>query len=741
RVGAGAERRRLGLSGGAGAVRFPGPPATARLGLEVASPPGSIASGELLELVASPGGPWLYAVVDGSRPAPAGTFLEASHLFWLEPATSGSSPPGSSPPGSSQSAGSGAGGSEGPSLLRPLGPAEGLARWQAWLEASPPDQIWLSAHLVTLELLAYPGEQPATATGRPWRRIGGLGFAPSHPRFWGHLPTDESLFAPRAARLLELDPAAEALHAEAADPRFPFAAPENPGAGQNPGARRLLLPLGDAGAGLLRPLPERPDPIPTHGADDPSGSRLEREGLGPLLEDSAGVVRSAGLFVDRDLAGHGVGALAGAAEHKLYLRSEALDGLHALWSVPEASLVAVPDAVHPGLSTAVAPGQPPLRAPRLDPAAGPDRFGRVVFRWSAVEGAERYLLEVSAEPDFETAVDRVYRGSALSVPVPSQALLPSADGCPRRVYARVRSERRGERGPFSESRDLFLPEPAFFPCAYRFLGLTEPSVIELPGNVERISWPAVPGARAYELQTASEPNFVSPRIHRIEAGPEGEAPEEPFLDLPSPVDTPRYLRVRALGISPGPADAGQDPGDGLGPWSVTRVRPAGLRSLPVAASASGEAARTPLLAVQRALLRFCAARADLVALLSLPRGSDPEEARRHLGRLAPSLDDPVPTGPAPGVGGGSDSARAGVPPLTLGEAPILGFGAVFHPWLAPAAGRSGVAEPDDPAAVGFGGDTGSGPATLGADPELDAGRRMPPDGAVAGLCARFARRQ
>src|SRR5262249_55969668 len=100
-----------------------------------------------------------------------------------------------------------------------------------------------------------------------------------------------------------------------------------------------------------------------------------------------------------------------------------------------------------------------------------------------------------------------------------------------------------------------------------------------------------------------------------------------------------------------------------------------------------------LLAVQRALLRLCAARGDLFAVLALPEHYREADAVRHAGALTAA------TGPGYG----------GVGPLRFDEASTLSYGALYHPWLV---GR------DDQQPGGF--------------------RRQPPDGAASGVLARRA---
>jgi hypothetical protein len=74
-----------------------------------------------------------------------------------------------------------------------------------------------------------------------------------------------------------------------------------------------------------------------------------------------------------------------------------------------------------------------------------------------------------------------------------------------------------------------------------------------------------------------------------------------------------------------------------------------------------------LLAVQRSLLRFCAARGDMFGVLSLPEHYREDKAIEHtsLLRATPNI---VP-------------ATEGVSPLGFGEVNAFSYGAVYHPWL------------------------------------------------------------
>jgi len=111
-----------------------------------------------------------------------------------------------------------------------------------------------------------------------------------------------------------------------------------------------------------------------------------------------------------------------------------------------------------------------------------------------------------------------------------------------------------------------------------------------------------------------------------------------------------------------------------------------------------------LLSVQRALLRLCAARGDVLAVLSVPEHYRRDEVIAHARRLRSSGDAPPP-GPAIA---GLDFVR----PLEAGEQRALGFGALYHPWL-----------------------------VLSLPERGESFRRVAPDGTASGLIARRAGRR
>lgn len=171
-----------------------------------------------------------------------------------------------------------------------------------------------------------------------------------------------------------------------------------------------------------------------------------------------------------------------------------------------------------------------------------------------------------------------------------------------------------------------------------------------------LTWTATDAGR-YELQEAHEPDFG-------DAVTLFEGPAVSFSVYGRPRGSTLFYRVRARA------------GAAASAWSAGRaVRISGrVRTYLDAPAAFSDA---PLREVQRALLRLCAARGDLLAVLALPHHYREQAAARHARRLAEEVG-----------------------------LPVAGHGALYHPWLY--CGR-----PDDPEAL----------------------RLIPPDGAATGVAA------
>lgn len=561
-------------------------------------PPGGAAPGDLLEIDFGEAGPVLFLAVEAvEQPDPRrrGLLLTARRGFW--------------------SIGQ-----------APLAEADGLTLWDSIRLASPP-QAAPSVRRLTFELLAWEGDGLRA-------RLGRLGFAASHPRFWASLPMDSALLTGPLAR-------------DASAPRFPFAGPED--------TAPLYLPAA---------MPTVPA---AEAARGPSGdaspeTALERDGLADF---------GAHLFLDTRLARLGAGSLLAEANHRFYVMGEDLGGLHALLPLEEVSLISVPDAVHSGWEREAPETATELPAPRL--SAAPDAGGGIGLAWTWTGPADAtFRVEEGDKPDLGRPVRRWDGIAGLGL------VVPAPEACPAPAWFRVRADRGGQAGPWSNTvRAVLLAEP-FALCEEEPLEAPEPRLEPYGSPVESdaLVWAGVPGATSYTLEESVDPAFGDARPTRLEPGEAHRLSGTPRRTL--------LYRVRA-----------ERDGE-AGPWSITLRRPAPPLTTWRTAAFTEDGA-TVLGEVQRALLRFCCARGDLLALLALPRSFREEQALDHLTLLTP--------GSAAGVPGR-------VPLLTLGERPVLSYGALYHPWIA----RRGA------------GAEAGGEAVW-----------APPEGAVAGTCATLAR--
>ena len=197
------------------------------------------------------------------------------------------------------------------------------------LPAGSPYYLFTNARVLTFDLRVRGADESGVI-------LAGLGLAAGHPRDWNVQPTDHDYFRV---------PVAETQ-------RFPLAAS---------GEDAWLIPLG-VGANFG----------PALGAEKPSGSALERDGLS---------VFDPSLFLDPDLEpwqpgvpliSPGIDVLAQDADFRRYTSTQPrrLFGIHAALGhdaglSEEGTLVCVPDAVHYGWEKA-----PPV-APRAEPAPPP----------------------------------------------------------------------------------------------------------------------------------------------------------------------------------------------------------------------------------------------------------------------------------------------------------------------------------------------------------------------------------
>jgi hypothetical protein len=397
-----------------------------------------------------------------------------------------------------------------------------------------------------------------------------------------------------------------ALSSDIDNPRFPLA-----GAGSG----GLGLPLGMTG--LL-------NNNFTQTASVPGGTALNRDGLSSFDQI---------LFVDPVLAGSNSRTLVEDAFNLQYQAQAPRQpgGIYALLSVDEASLLAVPDATLNGWG----PG-PPVGAPLGPPdplqVSEADASGNYTVTWSPVQNAAGYLLQESSDLSFETAVTERYSGPDTTIS------LQNNPDCPLELYYRASAYGIPGSGPWSITGSVELGTGDFFACTQTPLNAPQ-LVVFVENNRILLDWiPAPGGADGFTLEIGEDPQFeASYTLYQ------GTQIEFQYWQIPG---APSYFRVNA------------QRGGTSSPWSNT-VNTAGLPISPWVANQppkDGTKVAPLMLSVHTAMLRMAAARADMVAILSLPVSYRNADAAAYPAQLFNSFS-------------GTEPART------------LSYAAVYHPWL------------------------------------------------------------
>ena len=179
-----------------------------------------------------------------------------------------------------------------------------------------------------------------------------------------------------------------------------------------------------------------------------------------------------------------------------------------------------------------------------------------------------------------------------------------------------------------------------------------------------LGWtPQVTGTAVYILQEALRPDWVDAAVIYVGA--------DQSLLLYGRGQGDYFYRVRVV--------IGQDPCDPTAPssdWSAgitVRVTTTGLWQLPDVSSYDAQG----LIALQRALVRMCAARGDLLATLAVPEHYAEDDAVRHIAQLkSPRRAIELHTSSDPNI----DDVRL-VFPLGYGERSAFSYAALYYPWL------------------------------------------------------------
>ncbi len=512
---------------------------------------------------------------------------------------------------------------------------------------------------LTFDLLAWRGEDVEG-------RLTDLHLTARAPRSWLRLPTDDALFdlVDGAA----VWPARGSLADEVFDPRFPLAGPTDAPDAIDPAP--VFIPF---------VMATQPDPASARGPVPDARPALVRDGLRTF---------SNALFLDGDLAGVTTASLRQRAPEKLLLREDAtMRGLHTLWPVREVTLLALPDTVHRGWREAAGSTLPVAFPAPEELTAVPctNDLTLLCIDWTPVAapivapGASspqpvRYELQESPSPAFEPPTQR-YEGPDVHTE------RPVTEDCPRRLFFRVRAIAGAARSPWSAPAVAGMPGADFRPQREE-LGAstlrldTAPSPVDVVLRWERVpqdpfdgapagSSPAEASVVVYDLERARDPVFATAEtVSDVRV-----AGLQTLEHVPDRGSERAFYRARARLAAT----------DHPGPWSNTVVLApeADLSMIPVAprrydrpSPGDPNRGRDGLLDVQRAVLRFCAARGDVLAMLALPAHDQQAEARDHITRLT-RLDMPVDA---------SAIGPLGILPFRADEGRTLSFGALYHPW-------------------------------------------------------------
>jgi hypothetical protein len=299
-------------------------------------------------------------------------------------------------------------------------------------------------------------------------------------------------------------------------------------------------------------------------------------------------------------------------------------------------------------------------APFLDPALGSTRT-------AALLGEADFLRYESPSP-------RTLRGIYAVLALEEVTLVAVPDAV-HRGWEESDAPLPPPRAPVPPAR-LSLGSPdAFRPCGLRVLDAPELFLVEGPSPVGTYALEWSSGAQEGASYTVEESLF-----HDFRQAAVVYAGERTRLEIHGRAAGDYYYRARVEASSNVSS---------FSSGTVVRVEQARRGR----ALRPDEYSSQNLLAIQRALLRMCAARADLFAVLSLPEHYREAGAVAHAALLRSRIDPPAPQ----------------VPALSAGEVIALSYGALYHPWL------------------------------IGREQER-AGelRRVPPDGAAAGVIAQRA---
>ncbi len=564
-------------------------------------------------------------------------------------------------------------------------PALGLP--DEWPQASPANDI-PSVKLLRFEILTQ-------SPNNKQQRLSDLGFVAEQNRFWGVLPSDETLYRQSEGQIINKQSAeTRALLQEVSSPRLPLAAPDDAAIWHYlPNEMGFLINAANQNYAKFQNKVDR----------------LQREGIENF---------GAQIFLDERLQNMRGDILKQEANEIAFLSvspySKKLKGIHSLLLISEATLISVPDAIHRRWDAFPPDYKLPLAAPELLEIKETEVTNEYYINWvfesnNSDKKISSYKLEWSKDPDFNK-VNRInITGNTLPrvgkfldlMPQPeSNYLFFTSEKCSATYYFRVRAEYNGEVSAWSNNKAKLIPESNFLDCHF---GRAQALELSLSVISTDVSSPVEEGhylqwnlnvfesetVDYFELQRASDRLFSESEVLFRDSPNELTEPENPEFFIEDSPDAIYYYRVRAFRR------------ETIGPWSNTlTLWPSRLSQTTL--QVISEYSNTDLLAIHRALLRSCYARGDLFAVLSLPQHYEVQDSLDHYALLKPGNtgDDIVFT---------TDSYSAYVPALTLAEKSATTHASLYYPWLFTQTESNGLGKIDN--------------------------RLLPPDGPVSGKIA------
>lgn len=331
-----------------------------------------------------------------------------------------------------------------------------------------------------------------------------------------------------------------------------------------------------------------------------------------------------GLFLDPDLEDIGTRALAEEINQKYYIRGIPLTGIHSLWPKDEITLISVPDALHPQWKYSEKKAVEPLEPPVLQLTIETLSTGSILLQWSPVipgesqTGEAIYRLEESADPLFTAPVTRYLgTGTDYSMEFPPK--------CAQYYFYRVIARFKDQVSPWSNTVGALLPPSVFEICTPPLivapvLTLTpeqSPSTSFPTETLDSylLEWNQIAGATGYIVEESLFPGFdISTVLYQ---GTDTQ------YELKYRTRGPYYYRVRPQDM----VFAG---------WSNTCIIMNHVvirwQFESVEEYESGTAGE--LVKIQQGLLRFCAARGDVITILGFPKHYRESQVEQHIQALA-----------------------------------------------------------------------------------------------------------